>query len=113
VANYGPSSSKAVHVVDTLPSFSTFTSITAPGWTCTTPVVGATGTVVCNRASLASGAHTTITIVVTVHGGIRTSLSDTATASASTPDPEPANNTATVTVSVSATAAERRSALLR
>src|SRR5207302_268915 len=54
VANAGPSAAANVRMDDLLPSQTTFRSVTSPaGWTCTTPMVGMTGTVSCTTTSLA------------------------------------------------------------
>jgi uncharacterized repeat protein (TIGR01451 family) len=63
---FGPSQSTNVTISDTLPVSTTFVSINAPGFSCTTPAVGASGTVSCSIAALAPSATGTITINVTV-----------------------------------------------
>lgn len=101
VKNAGPSIAAAVAMSDTLPVGTTFVSLSAPGgWTCTTPAVGANGTVACNISSLALGSAS-FTLVVKVNLGVSRStvLSNTATATSSTPDPTtPVTATATATV---------------
>lgn len=65
-ANDGPDTASTVTVVDTLPSEVGFESVSAPGWDCTTPDVGASGTVSCTRTNVASGADSTLSITVSV-----------------------------------------------
>jgi len=102
LTNAGPSAAASVTVGDPLPAGTTFGSLAAPGgWSCTTPAVGAGGTVSCSNASVAPGSAV-FTLVVqvgpTVAGG--TILSNTATVSTATPDPAPGNESATATSTV-------------
>src|SRR5439155_718844 len=90
VANAGPSAAANVRMDDLLPSQTTFRSVTSPaGWTCTTPMVGMTGTVSCTTTSLANGATASFTIVVQVSASTLdgTVISNTATVSSATFDP--------------------------
>jgi len=67
VSNAGPEPAASVVMTDNLPASLLFQSIIAPaGWSCITPAVGATGTVTCNAATLASGAEAVFTLNVTV-----------------------------------------------
>jgi uncharacterized repeat protein (TIGR01451 family) len=53
VNNAGPSNAASATLSDPLPAGTTFVSLTAPGgWSCTTPAVGAGGTVSCTNASV-------------------------------------------------------------
>src|SRR5262249_16309746 len=72
----------------------------------TTPVVGGTGNVVFSRATFASGATATFSIVVNVNGATPqgTTITNTVAAASGTTDPIPANNTATATTNVLAQA---------
>jgi len=103
VTNNGPSPATAIMVSDTLPATVNFASIVAPaGATCTTPAVGATGTVNCTLAGmLNSGATATITIVTTTTAASVPSVSNTATVTSAITDPNAANNSATATTTVS------------
>ena len=104
VHNDGPPAAAPVSVSDPLPANTTFVSLTAdPSWSCTTPVVGVTGTVSCSRATLAAGADApSITIVVKVGAGVAPGTDViTNTATVSTPnDSNPANDTSTAKTSV-------------
>jgi len=93
VANAGPSSATSVVLTDTLPANVTFVSATAP---CTQ----AAGTVTCNLGTIASGANTVITIVVTPTGAAAASISNTASVTSAVTDPTPANNSQTITTTV-------------
>ena len=90
VANNGPSTADNVSVIDTLPTGVTFVSVTPSngGWTCSN---NASISVTCDRATWASGASTTITVVVTAPVGSVTLTNDVTIGSA-TSDPIPANN---------------------
>lgn len=107
VANAGPSDAQTVALSDPLPAFTTFVSAvqgTGPAFTCTTPAVGATGTVSCSIATLASGASASFTLVVAVSMATpnATILGNTATVTTATTDAVPGNNSATSTATVSA-----------
>ncbi len=66
VNNAGPSNAATVSLSDTLPAGTTFVSLSSPGgWSCTTPAVGATGTVSCSIASFSAGSSA-FTLVVAV-----------------------------------------------
>ena len=86
-------------LTDTLPPNVTFSSIVTPsGWSCSTPAVGATGTVSCSITSAlpaapASGSSSTFAITVTAPA-TATTLNNTVTVSL-TGDPNSLNNSAT------------------
>jgi uncharacterized repeat protein (TIGR01451 family) len=53
VTNAGPNDAVDVELTDTLPAGTTFVSLAAPaGWSCSTPAVGAAGTVTCTRLTM-------------------------------------------------------------
>jgi uncharacterized repeat protein (TIGR01451 family) len=99
VHNNGPTASEDVTVVDTLPTGTTFVSVTGSGgFGCT-----GTGPVTCTKALMSEGATALLTL--TVHVPATTadgaSLTNSVTVSSSTtPDPVPENDTASATVSV-------------
>jgi uncharacterized repeat protein (TIGR01451 family) len=100
VLNNGPSDAASVTLSDTLPTGTTFVSLASPGgWSCTTPAVGAAGSISC-AGSLVAGASATFTLAVmtsiTLPNG---TLSNTASASSAS-DPNNANNSATATTAV-------------
>lgn len=102
VANAGPASAAAVSLSDTLPAGTTFGSLTsAAGWSCTTPAVGAGGTVACTTASMAVGSAVfTLNVQVGANTANGTVLSNTATVSSSTGDPSSGDLSATATTTV-------------
>src|SRR5262249_4439369 len=107
LTNNGQSDAQSVTVTDPVPANTTFVSATAPaGWSATTPVVGGTGNVVFSRATFASGATATFSIVVNVNGATPqgTTIPNTVAAAPGPTDPIPANNTATATTNVLAQA---------
>jgi uncharacterized repeat protein (TIGR01451 family) len=108
LANAGPSNAFSLNMSDTLPAGTTFVSLASPGsFTCTTPAVGATGTVSCTHvSSMVPGSSVTFTLVVQVDPSTAagTVISNTAAATTTTPDPNTANNTATATTTVATSA---------
>ena len=102
-ANSGPSPATGVQVTLALSPSVSFESLTVPsGWTCNSPSRGTTGTIVCDRASFASGAVSNLQIRTTVGGTAKTSVSSTAGISSTSHDPTTANNTATVATPIRA-----------
>lgn len=101
VTNDGPSIAQSVQLTHPVPTGTTFTSLSAAaGWSCTTPAVGATGTVTCTIASLNPAASSTFALTVTVDNGLPPStIAGTATVTTTTPDPDDNNDTATATTS--------------
>ncbi len=68
--NTGAGAATNPTLTETTPSNTTFQSITAPpGTTCTTPAVGATGTITCTAASAPAGSSGTVTLVLQVTAG--------------------------------------------
>ena len=105
VRNGGPAAAQSFTITDALPPNTTFESIVqtaGPAFTCTTPAVGANGTVTCSIASLASGANADFTLVVRVapNAGTSGTITNTATVTSSSPDPNPANNSSSRTVTL-------------
>jgi len=103
ITNNGPSDAAAVNLSDPLPAHMTFVSLSqasGPVFVCTTPAVGAAGTVTCTIASLANGASASFTLTSRLTefavGGV--TLTNTATATTTSTDAVPANNTASATV---------------
>jgi endo-1,4-beta-xylanase len=89
-----------------IPAHTGFASLTAPsGWTCSTPVPGASGQVTCTLGTLAAGASAQFALTVALNDcSTRDGSSITASASvtSSTADPNPApNNTASASIVVS------------
>jgi uncharacterized repeat protein (TIGR01451 family) len=110
LTNNGPSSAAAATLTDTLPGGATFVSLvqnSGPAFICTTPAVGAGGTVACSNASLAANAVAGFSLVVAIPGNtaIGGTLINTASASSSTADPNGANSSASASASVVAAAA--------
>jgi uncharacterized repeat protein (TIGR01451 family) len=101
VKNLGPYRAAAVVMNDPVPANSGFVSLNSGGVSCTTPAIGAVGTVTCNPGNLANGATVTFTITVKIGGATnKTSISNTATANSPNFDPNLANNTATATTQI-------------
>ena len=100
LSNNGPSTATTVSLSNVIPANTTFTALVSPpGWSCTTPAAGATGTVSCSIASLAPGT-VNFSLTVTVDAGAPvTMIVDTASVTATTTDPAPGNETATATTS--------------
>ncbi|HET7435459.1 MAG TPA: IPTL-CTERM sorting domain-containing protein [Thermoanaerobaculia bacterium] len=91
--NNGPDAATNTVLTDTLPASLLFQSISAvAGFSCTTPAVGASGTITCTNASFASGATATFTLVVQVSPTATGTISNTASASSAIGDPTPATS---------------------
>jgi uncharacterized repeat protein (TIGR01451 family) len=111
VTNNGPFGALNASFSQAVPANTTFQSLSFPGgsgWTCTTPAVGATGTISCTNPDFANAASTTFTVGVAVNTGVAagTVVTDVVNATSGTNDPNLANNSATVqtTVGLSTTA---------
>jgi uncharacterized repeat protein (TIGR01451 family) len=98
LTNNGPAGTIATYT-QTIPAGSTFVSLVNPaGWTCVTPLLGATGTITCtSTAAVPSGGTATFPVVVqaTATDAPGTVVSNTATAGPTATDPNTVNNTAT------------------
>jgi uncharacterized repeat protein (TIGR01451 family) len=108
VRNDGPQAATSTLLTDVIPANTRFVSLTAAaGWTCTTPVVGGTGTVSCTNPSVAASALATFTLVVKVNAGVvsGTVITNTATVASATTDPVTTNNAATTTTTIGVGAA--------
>jgi len=104
VGNAGPSNAPTAALSDTLPAGTTFVSLSSPGgWSCTTPAVGAGGTVTCTNPSMPLGSAVftlTVKVAASVAGG--TVISNTATVTEVASDLNPGNESATATTTVTA-----------
>jgi hypothetical protein len=88
-------------VSDPLPSFTQFQSLTPPaGVTCTTPAVGASGTVKCSLTTLSAGASVQLQIVVKVVASRSMTITNTVSATSQSVDPDPADNQASASTVV-------------
>jgi len=100
LTNNGPSDAASPSVSLPLPAGTTFVSASGPaGWSASTPVVGANGTVGFTAAQLAAGGTASFTVIGKVDLAIvnDSTLTATATAASSATDPNPGNNSATTT----------------
>jgi uncharacterized repeat protein (TIGR01451 family) len=103
-SNEGPDAAASATLDDMLPAGTTFVSLGAPaGWGCSTPAVGAAGTVSCTNPSFAVGSDI-FTLTVQVGAGVvaGTILANTATVGSATADPHPDDNSATAFTTVGA-----------
>jgi uncharacterized repeat protein (TIGR01451 family) len=105
VTNNGPDTATSVQLTDQVPSNATFAFLTqdsGPTFNCTTPAVGATGTITCTRASFARGEEAKFTVAYQVNPGAATrdEVSSTATISSATPERHTEDNTSSDTVTV-------------
>jgi uncharacterized repeat protein (TIGR01451 family) len=99
--NTGPAQASGIVITDALPSFTQFQSITPPaGGSCTTPAVGASGTVKCNLATLNSGASVQFQIVVKVVASKTMTITNTASATSQSVDPDLVDNQASASTIV-------------
>lgn len=106
VSNGGPDPAGTVSWSDTLPTGTTFVSLTEPGgWSCNTPMAGSGGLVSCSTASLAVGsAAFTLTVAVAPGVAAGTDLSNEAEVTSATGDPDTDDLSATETTTVAASA---------
>jgi uncharacterized repeat protein (TIGR01451 family) len=104
LSNAGPSDAANVTLSDVLPPQTVFASLDTPaGYVCTTPAVGAGGTMTCTSATVPAGANDAFTLRVTVlSNGAPGPIVNTATVASSTPDPDPANDAASAAVTIAA-----------
>jgi uncharacterized repeat protein (TIGR01451 family) len=107
VTNNGPSAANNVAVAIPLDADTTFVAAAPGAGSCTTPAVGATGTVNCTWAgATANGATQTLTLTVQVAAAATGTLSATATASSGSTDPNAGNNAATADTAIGAGSAD-------
>ena len=111
LTNNGPNDAATVALTDVVPTNTTFVSLTSPaGYACTTPAVGAAGTVTCNRPTILNGVTDNFMLVVQVGAATAngTIITNTATVASATTDANPANDgaTAQTTVAVAGTSAD-------
>jgi uncharacterized repeat protein (TIGR01451 family) len=100
VTSKGPDFGYNVRLDDPLPVGTTFLSLASNGGTCTTPAVGATGTLHCVIRQLNKGDTFIATLTVKVTASIGSTLSNSANARSNMQDFVPANNKATFTSKV-------------
>jgi uncharacterized repeat protein (TIGR01451 family) len=100
VTNQGPDAATNTVVSDATPVGTTFVGYTTSVGTCTTPIVGAAGTLKCNVGSLANGAKATVTMTVKDTAAAGTTLTNRASTSSTTPDPNTKNNSMVVKTGV-------------
>src|SRR5882724_3058501 len=105
ISNAGPAEAQDVNFTDTLPGDMTFVSLSsAGGWSCTTPAVGAGGTVSCsNPELLAAGASASFTLIGHIPPSVQsgTQYANQVTVNSTSPDPNSENNSAIATVTAS------------
>ncbi|MEY2482408.1 MAG: hypothetical protein QOK24_936 [Verrucomicrobiota bacterium] len=108
VYNNGPDNAANATLTDTLPSGTTFVSLSSPaGWSCSTPNVGAGGTVSCSNPSLAVTNDTfTLKVNIPANTAAGTTFTNQATVSSSTFDPTDENNTASAATTVPGVSAD-------
>jgi uncharacterized repeat protein (TIGR01451 family) len=106
VSNFGPDAAVNVSWQDTLPGTLTFVSLvrdSGPVMTCTTPAVGAGGTIICNAATFPAGATASFTLTGHIPADTQsgTIFTNNVSVAAETGDPNFENNDSTTSLSVS------------
>ncbi|HKI03810.1 MAG TPA: ExeM/NucH family extracellular endonuclease [Thermoanaerobaculia bacterium] len=104
VTNNGPDAAPAATWTDPLPAGTTFVSVSSPtDWQCSTPVVGAGGTVSCSTGSLAVGSVAVFSLTVAVAPSVPagTLLTNTATASSIASEGQSGDESGVHTINVS------------
>lgn len=99
ITNNGPHNADNITFTDTVPTGTTFVSLTG-GSGCSTPPLGGTGTITCALGSLPPGAMRMLTLVVNVNAAPGDTVTNTATVNSATMDPTMTNNTATTMTAV-------------
>ena len=105
VTNNGPLDAVNGVFSETLPVYTTFSSLSAPaGWTCTTPAVNSSGTISCTNPVVAKGGPYNFSLVVNVLSSApnATQIVDVVNIVSGTNDPNLANNSATAVTTVGA-----------
>jgi uncharacterized repeat protein (TIGR01451 family) len=93
LTNNGPDAAANVVVTDVLPAQLLFQSISTPaGFNCTTPAIGANGTITCTAATMANGTTAVFTLGVQVAGNATGTINNNATASSDAADNNSGNN---------------------
>lgn len=101
LVNAGPDPAANLFVTDGLPAQSTFVSFSAPpGFSVTTPAVGATGSVTASIPSFSGLAVFTLVVRANPNLANGATLFNTVQTGSGTADPNPANNNETVTTAV-------------
>ena len=106
ITNAGPAAAGSATWNDPLPAGTTFVSLSAAaGWNCTTPAIGAGGTVSCSEPSFAVGSAT-FTLIVAVDPAVaaNTVLTNTVTVSSNAADTNPGNDRGIALTTVAASA---------
>jgi uncharacterized repeat protein (TIGR01451 family) len=90
VTNSGPNAATNVVMTDVLPAQLLFESIVIPtGFTCTTPAVGANGTITCTAATVPNGVTRTFTLNVRVASGSTSgNVTNSASVASASGDPD-------------------------
>ena len=106
VINNGPDAAAAVSWSDTLPGTTTFGGVNPPGgWSCTTPPIGAAGTVTCSIPSMPVGiAEFDLEADIPAATPAGAHLSNTVTVTSTTSDPDTDDRSATEITNVKAIA---------
>ncbi|HYJ86395.1 MAG TPA: hypothetical protein VEW46_10085 [Pyrinomonadaceae bacterium] len=106
IQNTGPTAATGVSFSDTLPGTLTFVSMTqnnGQAFICTTPAVGAGGTVTCTLASMDANTSASFTLVAHIPpNSSGTEYQNSVTVTATSPDPNSENNTGTTFLRVAA-----------
>jgi fibronectin-binding autotransporter adhesin len=99
--NAGPDAASTPRFTIGMPAGTTFVSVNAPGWTCSTPHVGSAGSLTCTGSTLAAGASASIVLTVRVNPGATGTVSATVATFSNTNDPKSIDNSANLVLPVS------------
>jgi uncharacterized repeat protein (TIGR01451 family) len=100
ITNSGPDTAVNATFAQSVPAGTTFQSLApAAGWSCTTPAVGAPGSILCSKATMVSGETGAFTLVVNVTANSG-SIGSTVVGDSDTYDPDTPDNQATVFTNV-------------
>lgn len=101
--NAGPDTANTPRFTMGMPAGTTFVSVNAPGWTCSTPQVGSTGSLTCTGPGLPSGESVSIVLTVRVNADATGVVSATVATFSNTNDPKSIDNSAHLDLPVSQT----------
>src|SRR5207253_4124905 len=109
VQNLGPNDAANIALTANLSASATFVSImqtAGPTFNCTTPAVGATGTVSCTAPVLLSGTTATFGLTLRANSNLApgSTVSNTASATSGTSETAPSDNSATSNATVTTSA---------
>jgi len=100
VTNGGPNQADSIFMKNTIPTGTTFNSVSTTAGSCKSPLPGGIGMVTCKVSLLVKGGSFTVTLAVNVTAPSGSTINDQASVKTKTFDPVASNNKATATTKV-------------